>query len=87
MLLHPVGFISSVLASFVISGTTGNSFGSNVSSIEFFECYAFIAACHILQVYGGAVSSMIGAYAWSLIGIGISSACILHTPFATAAVF
>ena len=76
-----------MLACFVILGTTRNSFGSNVSSIEFLDCSAFIAACHILQVYGGAVSSMIGAYAWSLIGIGISFAYILHTPFATAAVF
>jgi hypothetical protein len=35
--------------------------------------------CHFFQVYGGAVSVMIGAYTWSSIGTGVSSALSANT--------
>jgi hypothetical protein len=74
-----IGFNSLMLTYFAISGTAGNSFGTNVSSLSIFVQSAYKQACHALQVYGGAVSVMIGPYAWSLIGTGISSALSTET--------
>jgi hypothetical protein len=78
---RPIGFFSSMLTPFVTFRNCREliwhqcEFRRNIRA--FYSAYTMV--CHVLQVYGGSVSVMIGAYAWSSIGTGVSSALSAET--------
>jgi hypothetical protein len=59
------------------SGTGGSSFGTNVSHLSGFLAHnvrSDTSVCNVSQVYGGAISVMVGPHVWSFVGFGDSSA-------------